>query len=144
MKMNLTSTPIAGTFQTWARVARRSIAVGLVAAGLASAQAQNFAISTYGGAALTAGSTNTGTGPATLARFNNPAGVAIDSTGTNMYIADANNHVIRKVVISTGITTTLAGTGSAGSADNTTGTSATFNFPQGVAIDTTDANLYVA
>src|SRR5476649_2556449 len=118
MKMNVSSMPIAGTFQTWARSARRAVALGLVAAGLASAHAQSFAISTYGGAALTAGSTNTNSGPATVARFNNPAGIAIDSTGTNLYIADAANHMIRQVVIATGVTTTLAGTGSSGHADN--------------------------
>ena len=57
-------------------------------------------------------------------------------------MADRNNHLIRKIVISTGAVTTLAGTGSSGSADNSTGTSASFNSPEGITTDGT--NLYVA
>ncbi len=145
MKMLLTPAPLVGVHKSWTRWARGVALAGLVAVGLlGSVRAQSFAISTYGGAALSPNSTNTGTGPATLARFNNPAGIAIDSTGTNLYVADAANHLIRKVVIATGVTTTLAGTGSAGSADNAMGTSASFNAPQGIAIDSTNTNLYVA
>jgi len=55
-------------------------------------------------------------------------------------VADRNNHLIRKIVISTGAVTTLAGTGSSGSA-NGTGTSASFYYPQGITTDGT--NLYV-
>ena len=56
-------------------------------------------------------------------------------------MADYRNHLIRKIVISTGAVTTLAGTGSSGSA-NGTGTSASFNPPEGITTDGT--NLYVA
>jgi len=55
-------------------------------------------------------------------------------------VADYGNHLIRKIVISTGAVTTLAGTGSSGSA-NGTGTSASFYQPYGVTTDGT--NLYV-
>jgi len=55
-------------------------------------------------------------------------------------VSDTYNHLIRKIVISTGVVTTLAGTGSSGSA-NGTGTSASFNLPQGITTDGT--NLYV-
>ena len=41
-------------------------------------------------------------------------------------MSDISNHLIRKIVISTGAVTTVAGTGSSGSADNGTGTSASF------------------
>jgi len=51
-----------------------------------------------------------------------------------------SNHRIRKIVISTGVVTTLAGS-SEGSTD-ATGTSARFNFPLGITTDGT--NLYVA
>ena len=60
--------------------------------------------------------------------------------GTNLYLADALNHKIRKIVISTGVVTTLAGSGSAGSTD-ATGTGASFNVPMGIVYD--DSNLYV-
>ena len=50
------------------------------------------------------------------------------------------NHLIRKIVISTGAVTTVAGTASSGSA-NGTGTSASFYNPSGITTDGT--NLYV-
>lgn len=138
--MKITPTPVAGTFQPWARLARRTLGLGLVVLGLGTAHAQTFAISTYGGAAGAPLNTNTSTGPATLARFNNPAGIATD--GTNLYVADAANNLIRQIVISSGVTTTLAGSGTAGSTNNT-GVLASFNAPQGVAVDGS-GNLYVA
>lgn len=51
-------------------------------------------------------------GPATAAGLNNPQGIAIDLSG-NLYIADINNSVIRKVVLSTGGISTYAGNGTA-------------------------------
>ena len=84
----------------------------------------------------TSGSAN-GTG--TSASFNGPRGITTD--GTNLYVADQSNHLIRKIVISTGAVTTVAGTGSSGSA-NGTGTSASFTGPIGITTDGT--NLYVA
>ena len=76
------------------------------------------------------------------ARFNLPLGITTD--GPNFYVADWGNHKIRKIVISTGEVTTFAGSasGSSGSADNATGTSATFQNPMGITTDGT--NLYVA
>ena len=56
-------------------------------------------------------------------------------------MADTSNHLIRKIVISTGAVTTVAGTGSSGSA-NGTGTSASFSNP--IRITTDGTNLYVA
>ena len=54
----------------------------------------------------------------------------------NVYIADSDNHRIRKVTISTGIITTIAGTGSTTfSGDNGAATSATLYHPSGVAVD---------
>ena len=85
------------------------------------------------------GSTGSANGTGTSASFYNPAGITRD--GTNLYVADHNNHLIRKIVISTGAVTTVAGTGSSGSADNTTGTSASFNHPSQITTDGT--NLYV-
>ncbi len=54
-----------------------------------------------------------------------------------MYIADRNNHRIRKVTVSTGIITTYAGSSTSGSfsGDNGPATSATLNNPADVALD---------
>ena len=84
------------------------------------------------------GSSGSANGTGTSASFNNPTGITTD--GTNLYVGDRDNHLIRKIVISTGVVTTVAGTGSSGSA-NGTGTSASFSAPYGIAIDGT--NLYV-
>ena len=54
----------------------------------------------------------------------------------NVYIAEYGNHRIRKVTISTGIITTIAGTGTSSySGDDGPATSATFKYPYGVAVD---------
>jgi sugar lactone lactonase YvrE len=74
-----------------------------------------------------------GTGAA--ASFNEPYGLAIDGSGT-IYVADWDNHLIRKVAAG-GIVSTLAGhAGTAGSVD-ASGTAASFRFPSGVAVDST-------
>jgi len=85
------------------------------------------------------GSTGSSDGTGTAASFNFPFGITND--GTNLFVVDAQNHLIRKIVISSGVVTTFAGTGSRGSADGT-GTAASFNFPQGITNDGT--NLFVA
>ena len=54
----------------------------------------------------------------------------------NVYIADTYNQRIRKVTVSTGIITTIAGKGSAGSSGNNgAATSARLYSPSGVALD---------
>ena len=61
--------------------------------------------------------------------------ISISNIG-NVYIADEYNQRIRKVTVSTGIITTLAGTGASGlSGDGGAATSATLNYPRGVALD---------
>ena len=77
-------------------------------------------------------------GTGTSAKFNGPAGLAID--GTNLYVADTSNFRVRKIVISTGAVTTIAGSGSSGFQDGT-GTSAKFRAFYGLSTDGT--NLYV-
>ncbi len=62
----------------------------------------------------------------------------------NVYIADQFNHRIRKVTISTGIISTIAGTGSTSfGGDGSAATSATLYYPSGVAVDAS-GNVYVA
>ena len=75
----------------------------------------------------------------TLASFKRPEGLALDSFG-NTYIADTHNHLIRKIDPS-GNVTTFAGSGSPGST-NANGTSASFYYPQGIAVDLS-GNVYV-
>lgn len=75
------------------------------------------------------------------ASFAYPAQIAIDNTG-NLYVADTNNHRIRRIVISTGVVTTLVGVGTATSVDGA-GRSATFNTPVGLTISKDNTLLFV-
>ncbi len=93
---------------------------------------------------------------ATSAALYEAQGVALDASGTslysdccffiyfvfyvpfigNVYIADGGNNRIRKVTVSTGIITTIAGTSSTGySGDNGVATSAMMFYPTGVTLD---------
>jgi len=82
-------------------------------------------------------------GPATDAQLNNPWGVAVDIAG-NIYIADRDNNVIRKVTASTGIITTICGDGNAGySGDNGQASNAELNAPDGVSLDAS-GNIYIS
>ncbi|SDH05003.1 NHL repeat-containing protein [Mucilaginibacter sp. P19] len=78
-------------------------------------------------------------GPAKLAKFNNPIGIALDSKG-NTYVTDFGNNVIRKIATD-GTVSTFAGSGVIGFNDGK-GPLATFNGPAGIAIDHAD-NLYI-
>jgi sugar lactone lactonase YvrE len=86
------------------------------------------------------GTAGFGDGSAATAGFNFPFGVAVDSS-LNVYVSDFNNHRIRKIT-SGGIVSTLAGNGTTTFA-NGTGTNATFNFPQGIAVDSA-GTVYVS
>ncbi len=91
----------------------------------------------------TAGYVN-GTGIDTV-EFNSPAGVAVDNKG-NVFVADYNNNVIRKIT-STGVVSTIAGTQSPGyvngTVNTTTGTYASFNNPSALVLDAS-GNIFVA
>ncbi|MGD0501006.1 MAG: M36 family metallopeptidase, partial [Bryobacteraceae bacterium] len=81
-------------------------------------------------------------GQATVAQLNYPAGVALDGSG-NLYIADENNHRVRKVQPN-GIITTVAGMGVPGySGDGGPAAGAQLSYPTGVALDGS-GNLYIA
>jgi sugar lactone lactonase YvrE len=80
---------------------------------------------------------------ATSASLGVPLGVAVDTSG-NLYIADTNDARIRKVTVSTGIITTVAGTGNGGySGDGGLATSAKINAPASIAVDAS-GNIYIA
>lgn len=81
-------------------------------------------------------------GPATGASLNFPSGMAADEG--NLYIADTMNHRVRRVVLATGIITTLAGTGQhRHSGDGGPAVSAALNEPCALAVDG-KGNLYIA
>ncbi len=82
----------------------------------------------------------TADGQGTAAQFNLPGGIAVDAAG-NVYIADSGNNMIRKIS-PIGVVTTLAGGGAASAADGK-GSEASFQQPDGVAVDTF-GNVYVA
>ncbi|MBB5058068.1 sugar lactone lactonase YvrE [Granulicella aggregans] len=82
-------------------------------------------------------------GPAPLAQLNFSLSTTLDAAG-NLYIADSQNNVIRKVTTDTKVITTIAGTGIAGfSGDGGAATSAQLSFPYGLATDIS-GNLYFA
>lgn len=94
------------------------------------------AVTTMAGQADVAGSAD---GVGIAATFNTPSDITTD--GTNLYVTDSSNNVIRQIVIATKKVTTIAGTvGVPGSADGV-GLSASFNRPYGITMDS--ANLYV-
>lgn len=95
-------------------------------------------VETVAGLAGAAGAVD-GTGSA--ARFNNPRGLAVAGDGT-LYVADYDNHLVRRVTPA-GVVTTVAGVaGAAGTLDGT-GAAARFHHPEGVALDTL-GRLWVA
>lgn len=103
-------------------------------------------ITPTGSTSIVAGNGNDGytgdSGLATSARISNPSGVALDALG-NIYFTDFTNNRIRKVDISTGFVTTIAGNGSATySGDNGPALSAGLS-PFDIAIDHA-GNIYVA
>ena len=106
------------------------------------ADASNHAVTTLAGTPGKSGSTD---GNQTAALFNQPARITTD--GPNLYVTDYGNSPIRKIVLATGIVSTIAGKvepgGAAGThldaADN--GLNARFNQPNGITCD--GVNLYV-
>jgi sugar lactone lactonase YvrE len=95
-------------------------------------------VTTFAGSA---GHSGTADGAGTQARFNSPAAVAVDSS-SNVYVADTENHAIRKISPAGTVATIAGSIGTSGSADGT-GTSASFYEPYGIAVDAS-GNVYVA
>jgi sugar lactone lactonase YvrE len=99
-------------------------------------------MTTVAGSGLTGYSGNNG--PATSANIYRPCGINLDSNN-NIYFGEYDGYgVIRKVTVSTGIISTVAGTGSQGyNGDNIQATSAKLNSPYDVVVDSY-GNLYIA
>lgn len=98
----------------------------------------NGIVSTLAGKAGTSGSTD---GIQSIALFDSPSGVAVDSAG-NVYVADSFNHTIRKIAAD-GLVSTLAGQAETSGRTDTAKSDARFNHPSGVAVDSAAA-VYVA
>src|SRR5947207_1315180 len=83
-------------------------------------------------------------GPATAAALSFPAGAAFDGTG-DLIVADQSNCVIRKVNMTTGTISTVAGTGGACgfAGDGGPAAAAELYLPAGVALDVA-GNLFIA
>lgn len=95
-------------------------------------------VTTIAGQAGTPGSED---GPGAAARFNEPAGLALDASG-NLYVADSRNFTVRRISTA-GMVITVAGlAGYPGSQDGA-GSEARFGLPQGIAADTS-GNLFLA
>ncbi len=91
----------------------------------------------------TSGATN---GSGTVATFNGPAGIAVNAAG-DIFVADSGNNEIREIVCTSPTAASctvslLAGSITPGNTDGL-GTQATFEFPEGVTVDSA-GNLYVA
>jgi sugar lactone lactonase YvrE len=94
-------------------------------------------VTTIAGQAGTPGSTDA-TG--TSAQFNYPRGLAV--SGGIAYVADTDNHTIRRIDLSSGAVTTIAGQAGSAAHTDATGSAARFDSPRGIAVDA--QSLYVA
>ena len=83
-------------------------------------------------------------GPAKNACLGSPASLAFDSAG-NLYIADSNNERVRRVDATTGVISTVAGSGNNQGAlgDGGPATAASLFTPSGLAVDTS-GNLFIS
>jgi hypothetical protein len=97
------------------------------------------AVSTLAGSTSYYGSAD---GVGANASFYSPNGITTD--GTNLYVTDSNNDLVRKIVISTGTVTTVAGVAATSGSSDGSGSSARFYFPVGITYDSTNSSLYVA
>lgn len=89
-------------------------------------------VTTLAGLAGSPGSTN---GVGAAARFSSPRGITVDASGI-VYVADTDNHTIRRIAAD-GTVSTFAGSAGAAGSTNGTGAAARFSSPRGIAIDAT-------
>lgn len=146
---------MSGQNQNYVRASKRAIAVsllcvfGLVACGGGGSGSEPTPTPTPTPTPIAAtvsllsgsiGSVGDLDGVGTVARFNNPQGLARDALG-NMYVADQNNRTLRKIATN-GTVTTLAGLSGVSGSNDGIGNQARFAAPSGVAVDAS-GNAYV-
>eukprot|EP00940_MAST-03C_sp_MAST-3C-sp2_P000494 g494.t1 len=92
---------------------------------------------------LEAGSTD---GNGSDARFRRPRGLTLSHDCSYLYVADIDNHSVRRIDVSREnyVTTTIAGSNDPGNKDNNVGRDARFNGPTDVVADSKSEFLYVA
>ena len=105
-------------------------------------------ITTIAGICL-AGSYDSSVTLATLANIKTPYGIAIDTSGSILYFAENGNHVIQKIILSTGAISTIVGTGTAASgtfipSPTAAGSSVAISYPYGIVLDSTNSIMYFA
>ena len=81
-------------------------------------------------------------GPLTEAQFNNPCQMCVDPEGEAIYVADRENHCIRKITLSNGYVSTFAGTPRTSGYQNGPAGTALFNKPIGLTVNS-EGDLYV-
>ncbi|MFY7734109.1 MAG: PKD domain-containing protein [Bacteroidia bacterium] len=115
------------------RIRKVNASTGIISSIAGSVSSTGFNYGSYGGDGTLA----------TSAQLNEPTSITIDSSGS-LYLADRNNHRIRKVNVNTGIITTVAGNGvySYGG-DSAAATNAYIWLPSGVTLDS-QGNFYIA
>ena len=100
---------------------------------IAQTNAQVKIITTIAGTG-TAGAAGDG-GAATAAQVSAPYGMAYYAPSNSLYIADQGNNKVRRINLTTGIISTIAGTGTSGYTGEGTATAVRLNQPSGVAVD---------
>ena len=91
------------------------------------------------GSVVTKGSAD---GAGQAATFHGPQGMTLDGEG-NLFVADAENHVLRKIAVATGAVSTFAGVAGMAGGDDGAGAAARFDTPTDVVSDGV-GSLYVA
>ena len=94
------------------------------------------------------GSPGLSDGAAQAARFTHPNGLALDESADILYVADTGNHALRRIALSTGGVSTMAGTGVKGhgfpSGERIPGAAASLRSPWDLAWDAARRTLFVA
>ena len=107
--------------------------------------ANSGVVTTIAGNYTTCGEVDgTGTG----AQLNSPDGIAYDAATHDLYVTDENGCTVRQIdpgngTLNSGVVITIAGNPSSCTSTDGTGTSATFDNVEGVAVDSANGDLYV-